>query len=122
MSVDTKVKSFKDLEIWKRSVELAERVYVVTGSFPKEEVYGLTSKVKRSAISIPSNIAEGFARQSKNEYRQFLFVALGSGAELTTQLLISSKLGFLGKPKADILIDEIEQISKMTMSLIKKLN
>jgi len=118
----TKIKSFKDLEIWKRSVKLVEDVYVVTRSFPNEETYALTSQMRRSAVSMPSNISEGFARLHNKEYRQFLYMSLGSGAELTTQLTIASRLGYVNKDKTDKLLDEIDELSRMTMSLIKKLN
>ncbi|MBU1259917.1 MAG: four helix bundle protein [Planctomycetes bacterium] len=116
------MRNYKDLEIWQRSISLIEAIYNVTKKFPKEETYGLISQVRRAAVSIPSNIAEGFARFYNNEYKQFLFISLGSCAELSTQLIIAKRLGYLENGKADILLDEIEQISKMTMSLIKKLN
>ena len=83
-----KIRSYKDLKIWKRSIELVKDVYEMTGLFPKEELYGLTSQIRRSAISIPSNIAEGFTRFYNKEYRQFLYIALGSCAELETQIII----------------------------------
>ena len=115
------VKDYKDLEIWKRSIQLVERVYNITSSFPKDEIYGLTGQLRRAAVSIPSNIAEGFARQSNKEYRQFLYVSLGSCAEATTQIIIASKLKYVDSKIADQLIEELNIISKMTMSLIKKL-
>ena len=116
-----KITSFKDLDIWNRSIALVENIYKVTKSFPKEELYGLTSQLRRSAVSIPSNIAEGFGRFHKNEYKQFLHIAIGSCAEVSTQIIIASKLGFLEKGKANILLNELEEISKMTMGIIKKL-
>ncbi len=116
------IKNFRELEIWKRSVDLAEYVYKATNDFPKDELYGLTSQLRRAVVSIPSNIAEGFTRLHNREYKQFLYVSLGSCSEVITQLIIAEKLGYIEKKKADWLIDEIEQISKMTMSLIKKLN
>jgi four helix bundle protein len=117
-----KIKSFKDLDIWKRSIKLAEDIYYVTKSFPKEEMYGLSSQLRRAAISIPSNIAEGFARHYGKEYRQFLYLSLGSCAEVTTQIIIASRLQFLDSSKSGKLLNEIDEISKMTMGLIKKLN
>jgi four helix bundle protein len=116
------IKNFRELEIWKRSVDLTEYIYKETNDFPKDELYGLTSQLRRAAVSIPSNIAEGFTRLHNREYKQFLYVSLGSCSEVITQLIIAEKLGYIEKKKADWLIDEIEQISKMTMSLIKKLN
>ena len=118
----TKIKSFKDLKIWKRGIKLVEDVYAATRSFPKEEMYALTSQLRRAAVSIPSNISEGFARLHNKEYRQFLYISLGSCAELTTQLIIASRLSYIDKDKADELLDAIDEISKMTMGLIKKLN
>ena len=117
----TRVSSFKDLEIWQRSIGLVEEIYRITKSFPQEETYGLSSQLRRAAISIPSNIAEGFARSSEKEYKQFLYVSLGSCAEVSTQITIADRLGYLKQEKADVLSDEVEQISKMTMGLIKKL-
>ncbi len=118
----TKINSFRDLQIWQRGITLVERIYQATGSFPREERYGLTSQIRRSAVSIPSNIAEGFGRGFKNEYKQFLFVTIGSASELITQLTISDRLEYLSNKDANDLIDEVEQISKMTMALIKKLD
>ena len=82
----------------------------------------MASRLRRSAVSIPSNIAEGFARYYNKEYRQFLFISLGSCAELSTQNIIALRLGYFESKKADKLLNEIDEISKMAMSLIKKLN
>jgi len=120
--VSKKIKSFKDLEIWKKGIKLVEDVYAVTKTFPKEEIYGLTSQLRRSAVSIPSNISEGFARFHDKEYKKFLYVSLGSCAELTTQIIIASRLKYIDKTKADTFLYNIDEISKMTMGLIKKLN
>jgi len=120
--MSVKIKSFKDLNIWMRSIKIVKEIYQISKLFPKEEVYGLTNQVRRSAISIPSNIAEGFARFHNKEYRQFLFISLGSCAELSTQMIIALHLGYVENKKADQLLNEIDEISKMTMSLIKKLN
>ena len=117
-----KIKSFKDLRIWQKGIQLVEDVYAVSRDFPKEEIYGLQSQLRRSAVSIPSNIAEGFARLHNKEYRNFLYIALGSCAELTTQIIIASRLKYIEKVKADIILSDIDEISKMTMSPIKKLN
>jgi four helix bundle protein len=116
-----KTTSFKDLEIWKRSIKLVENIYKITKTFPQEELYGLTSQLRRSAVSIPSNIAEGFGRFHKNEYKQFLHIAIGSCAEVSTQIIIASKPGYLENAQAEILVNELEEISKMTMGIIKKL-
>ena len=102
-------------------MKLVEEIYNITRAFPKDEIYGLTSQLRRSAVSIPSNIAEGFARFHNKEYRRFLYVSLGSCAELTTQLVIASRLHYAPENIVEVMIDETEQISKMTMALIKRL-
>jgi four helix bundle protein len=112
------VKSFRDLDIWKRSMGLAERTYRATETFPKGELGGLASQMRRSAVSVPSNIAEGFARSRSTEYRQFLYIARGSLAELVTQLLLAHQVGYLAKERAEEMVDEAEQIARMTSSLI----
>jgi len=117
-----KIKSFKDLKIWNMGIKLVEDVYKVSKSFPKEEMYGLQSQLRRSAVSIPSNIAEGFGRFHNKEYRKFLYISLGSCAELTTQIIIAAKLKYVEENKADSILSDIDEISKMTMSLIKKLD
>ncbi len=117
-----KIKNYKDLDIWKRSIGVVENIYKITKNFPKEEMYGLTSQLRRSAVSIPSNIAEGFARFSNKEYKHFLFISLGSCAELSTQIIIALRLGYLERREAEELLNEIDEISKMTMGLVKKLN
>ena len=117
-----KIKSYKDLDIWKRSIKLVEDIYRLTKSFPKEELYGLTSQMRRAAVSIPSNIAEGFTRFYNKEYKQFLYIALGSCSELSTQIIIASRLKYFDNNKIEQLLNEIDEICKMTMSLIKKLN
>jgi four helix bundle protein len=117
----TKIKNFRDLKIWQRGVQLVEDIYQTTKSFPKEEVYGLTGQLRRAAVSIPSNIAEGFGRFHNKEYAQFLFTALGSCSEVITQLTIAQRLGFIKNNNFENLIGEAEQISKMIMGLVKKL-
>src|SRR5208283_794307 len=90
-----RVKSYEDLMVWKKAMELVFAVYAATAQFPREEVYGLTSQMRRSAVSIPSNIAEGQGRATKGEFVQFLAHARGSLFELETQILISERLGYL---------------------------
>lgn len=97
-------------------MEFAEKIFQSTRNFPKEEQFGLTSQIKRSAVSIPSNIAEGAARNSKKEFIQFLYIAMGSLSEIETQLLLAHRLMFLdGKG----IFDDIESIRKMLLGLIK---
>lgn len=115
------MKTHKDLDVWKKAIELVASIYKTTSSFPKEELYGLTSQIRRAAVSIPSNIAEGAARNHDNEYRQFLYIALASGAELETQLIISRMLGFIVDEKSEELINELNSISRMLQGLIKSI-
>jgi len=89
------VKTHRDLDVWKNGIELVKKIYILTKDFPKEEIYTLTSQIRRSAISIPNNIAEGAARNSKKEFIQFLYIALGSAAELETQLIVAKELGYI---------------------------
>jgi four helix bundle protein len=117
-----KIRNYKDLNIWKRSIELVKNIYEISNSFPKEELYVLTSQLRRTAISIPSNIAEGFSRFHNKEYRQFLYIALGSCAELETQIIIANYLKYLDDDKFNDIINESEVICKMISNLIKKIN
>jgi four helix bundle protein len=87
-------KSSVDLEVWKKSIDLTTTVYGLTAGFPREEMYGLTSQMRRAAVSIASNIAEGSARGTTRDFRQFVKIAKGSNAELETQLIVSARLGF----------------------------
>ncbi len=96
-------------------------VYQITNRFPREELYGLTSQARRSAISIPSNIAEGFKRYHSKEYRQFLHVTLGSAAELETQLIIACELSFITQLQLSNISEKLDHLSKMISSLLAKL-
>ena len=107
------------LDVWKRSIDFTESIYKLVSSFPKSEEYGLGSQLKRAAVSIPSNIAEGAARRSKREFIQFLYMAAGSASEIDTQLELASRLGFLSRDGRSTLDSELEIISKMISSLIK---
>lgn len=100
-------------------MDLAQNIYEITRDFPRDEIYGLTSQMRRCAVSIPSNIAEGSGRSSRKEFKHFLHISLGSAAELETQLLLSARVG-IGK-KTDKLIAEITSIRKMINSLIRTL-
>ncbi len=110
----------KKLEVWKKAIEFVTRIYKVTESFPNSEKFGLISQIRRSAVSIPSNISEGAARNSKKEFVQFLSFAQGSTSELETQLIISDNLGFLRKEDHSLL-DELDEISRMIIGLIRTL-
>ena len=112
------VKTHKDLDVWRKSMNLVKSVYSLTAAFPKEEIYGLVAQMRRAAISIPSNIAEGGARDSNREFIRFLYISLGSLAELETQLLLSRDLGFVKGSEID---DDIERVRKMLFGLIRYL-
>jgi four helix bundle protein len=117
-----RVKSFRDLLIWQKGVELTLVVYSLTKEFPAEEKFGLVSQLRRAAVSVPSNIAEGQVRRSTAEFSQFLSVSLGSLAELETQLIISSKLGLARGNQIDPLLSRIHELQKMLHSLRSKLS
>jgi len=112
---------YKNLNVWRRSVEFATKVYEVTANFPPEEKYGLTSQMRRCAVSIPSNIAEGASRSSKKDFKLFLEYAYGSANELETQLHISSNLKYVNPESYESLTNEIEEIQKMIYSFSKTL-
>ena len=113
------MKGHHKLDVWKRSIDLVTKVYDMTSSFPKEEIYGLSYQIRRASISIPSNIAEGAGRISNKEFIQFLSVAQGSIAELETQLIISKNLGYIKEVEG--LLSELDEISKMIIGLQKSL-
>ena len=115
------MKTHKDLDVWKDGISFVTKVYKMTSSFPKEEMYGITSQIRRAAISIPSNTAEGAARKTTNEFRQFLYIALSSAAELNTQLIISHNLEFLDKDNTDKLNSDLDSLSRRIQGLIKSL-
>ena len=113
------VKSYKDLIVWQKSIQLVKEVYKITGEIPESEKYNLISQLRRSSISIPSNIAEGWGRQLKKNYLQFLRVSRGSLFELETQIIIGKELKYINNSeRLDTLLLEI---SKMLITLIKKL-
>jgi len=110
----------KKLEVWKKAIEFVTKIYKITESFPSDEKFGLISQIRRSAVSIPSNISEGAARSGKKEFIQFLSIAQGSTSELETQLIISNNLGFLRQENL-YLLDELDEISRMIIGLIRTL-
>jgi len=116
-----KVRNFRDLDIWKKGIEVVKDVYNHTNHFPKEELFGLARQMRRSAISIPSNIAEGFNRLHNKEYKHFLYIALGSCAELETQVEIASELKYFNEQTKFKLLEKLNHESRMLSSLIKKL-
>jgi four helix bundle protein len=114
--MNKEIRNHKDLEVWKKSVDLVSNTYKITESFPDKEIYGLTNQIRRSAVSVPSNIAEGAARSSKKEFIQFLYIALGSLAELETQMIIASRLGYLNN--LDTLLNDLQLIQRLVNGLI----
>ncbi len=116
-----KIKSFRDLEVWKLGKEIVLEIYSWTKLFPKEELYGLVVQMRKAGVSIPSNIAEGFNRRHNKEYRQFLCIALGSCAELETQLEIACDLGYLPRETGQLVLEKLDHESRMLQNLIKKL-
>lgn len=116
-----KSRSFRDLDVWKLSIEFVKNIYQITNKFPKSELFGLASQLRRAAISIPSNIAEGQGRNSSKEFKQFLGVAQGSLAEVETQLIISNEIKYLfGEYLSSLLID-LDVIRKMIKALSNSL-
>jgi four helix bundle protein len=114
--------SYKDLEVWKLSIELVTAIYVQTRQFPREELYALTGQLRRAAVSIPSNIAEGQGRISKQEFRQFLGQARGSLMEVETQLVIASKLEYVDAHQLNLLLESCNRIKQMLYRLIESLS
>jgi four helix bundle protein len=119
--VNSKITNFKDLKIWQESVNFVEEIYKITTNFPREEIYGLVNQIRRAVLSIPSNIAEGFMRYHNKEFKQFLFIALASNAEVETQLIVSNRLKYITDLKLNELSEKIDKLNRMIMSLIKKL-
>jgi len=116
-----KIRNFRDLEVWKLGKEIVLGIYRATALFPKDEVYGLTAQMRRASVSIPSNVAEGFNRVHNKEYRQFLYVALGSCAELETQVEIAGDLGYLDQMEYRRSVEQLDHETRMLRNLIKKL-
>lgn len=116
------IHSYKELVVWQRAIELTVAVYELTDKFPKEEIFGLTSQMRRAAVSIPSNIAEGRFRGTKNEYLQFLRIAYASGAELETQTEISKKLRKIKDLDFTIADNLLLEVMKMLHAMIKNFN
>lgn len=116
-----KIKSYKELDVWKKGIEIVDLVYEVTNKFPTEERYGLAAHMQRTAVSIPSNVAEGFTRQHTKEYQQFCYIALGSCAELETQLIIAQRRNYLSSEDFAKLEEYFDHESRMLMNLIKSL-
>jgi four helix bundle protein len=120
-SEDMPIRSYRELDVWKKGIELVKETYKLTEKFPEREKYGLVAQMRRSAISIPSNIAEGFRRYHNKEYRQFLYVSLGSCAELETQVTIAKQLEYIRESEEADLLEVLDHIGRMITNLLKKL-
>ncbi len=116
-----KIESHRDLLVWQKSMDLVEAIYRITQKLPSHEQFGLVSQLRRAAVSIPSNIAEGYGRQSSGNYRQFLSVSRGSLLELETQIELCVRLDYLTKAETATVMSDITEISKMLTSLISKI-
>ena len=119
--MENKIKTFRDLIVWQKGIELVKEVYRVTKYFPAEEQYGLSAQMRRAAVSVPSNIAEGFRRRHAKEHKQFLNIALGSCGELETQIVISKELDYIDNQNEKILMELIDHICGMAVNLSNKL-
>ena len=116
------IRNYQDLIVWQKAMVLVEMIYNATQGFPKHELYGLTNQIRRAAVSIPSNIAEGQARYSNAEFRNFLSIAQGSKAEVETQIMIAQRLNYIGSTDMNQILSLLIEISRMLASLRKKLS
>jgi four helix bundle protein len=115
------LKNYKELKVWQKAYQLCLEVYKITKGFPKEEGYGLTSQIRRAAVSVPSNIAEGYGRKTTPEYLRSLYFAYGSNCELDTQISLSGDLGYMKAQEKETLQRNIEEVERMLKALIKSL-
>jgi four helix bundle protein len=116
-----KINSYKDLLVWQKSIDLVADCYKLTEKFPSVEIYGLTQQLRRASVSIPSNIAEGNGRQSKNEYVHFLYISRGSLKEVETQLIIAERLNFISKHQLAEMLQKVDEIGRMLTGLIRSI-
>lgn len=114
-------RTHKDLEVWQKAIIFVTEIYKITEAFPKSEIYGLTSQIRRASVSIPSNIAEGASRNHVKEFTQFLYVALGSTSEIETQLIIATNLNYIEIKTQEELLTKLNSIARMIQGLIKSL-
>ena len=115
------LKNFKELKVWQKSYKLCLKVYKITKKFPKTEVYSFTSQMRRAALSIPCNIAEGYGRKTTPDYLRFLYMSYGSICELETQILLAGDLGYLEKENFSVLHSAIGEVERMLKALIKSI-
>jgi four helix bundle protein len=116
-----KLKSYKELKVWQRSYQLCLEIYKITKGFPDEEKYGLTSQLRRAAVSVPSNVSEGYGRKTTPEYIQFLYIAYGSVCEIETQILLSGDLGYISNGRLEMLKEGIREVERMLKASIRSL-
>lgn len=121
MNQPSKIESFRDLKVWQKGISLVEHVYLFTRDFPKEETYGLTSQMRRAAVSVPGNIAEGHARESTKEFLRFLSIAVGSLSEVETYLEVAKRLTYGKAETADKLLTELTEERRMLRGLQRSL-
>jgi four helix bundle protein len=115
-------KGYRDLLVWQKAINLVAMIYTAAKHFPKNEMYGLTNQMQRCAVSIPSNIAEGHGRSSNNDFRRFLYISLGSLAELDTQLEIAKRISYIELEESKSIDEKISQIRKMLYGLVNSLS
>ena len=120
-NIKTPAKNYRELIVWQDGIKLAKAVYKLTEKFPRQEVYALADQVRRAAVSVPSNIAEGQARRSPGDFRRFLHIALGSLAEVDTQLILAQEFGYLSKEDVDSMDELIQNLRKKLYALINSL-
>jgi len=121
MGQDSKIRSYKDLVVWQKGMELVSRIYLITKRFPAAEQFGLTSQIQRAAVSIPANIAEGYGRNTKNEYANFLRIARGSLTELETLLLIAKQQSYCSENDSSAVEVMLEELGAMLYRLRERI-
>ena len=117
----TPAKNYRELIVWQDGIKLAKTVYKLTGKFPKHEVYALADQIRRAVVSVPSNIAEGQARKAPGDFRRFLHIALGSLAEVDTQLILAQEFGYIDQKDVDLLDEQIQVLRRKLYALINSL-
>ena len=120
--MENKIKSYQDLIVWQKSVLLVTDIYALTKNFPQDERFGITSQLNRAAVSVPTNIAEGWGRETSKNYLQFLRISRGSVMEVQTLLIISKNLNYISEEKFEILRNKTEEVGKILQGLIKSIN
>lgn len=116
-----KIRSYRDLRVWQEGMGLAEACYLLTRRFPRDELFGMTSQIRRAASSVPANIAEGYGRNSKGDYIQFLRISQGSLKELETHLMLSTRVGLVAESETKNFLEECDRLGKMLHRLIRSL-